>query len=50
MKETRGRKKIADKDKVKTSAVYLRSAEVDKIKKKYGTVTEAIRRVVLPTI
>lgn len=55
MKETKqpkpaGRRPKADEDRVKSKGVYLTQAEWDAVESKYGSGTQAIRKVVLPKI
>jgi predicted RNA-binding protein YlqC (UPF0109 family) len=45
---TPGRKKKDEADKVKLMQAYLYPAEVDKIIKKYGNATKALRALLTP--
>jgi hypothetical protein len=50
MKLKPGRKPMNEKDKVKMVGVYLRPNEKKSIISEYGSLTNAVRQVILPTL
>ena len=50
MKLKPGRKPMSEKDKVKMVGVYLRPLEKKAIISEYGSLTNAVRKLILPTL
>jgi hypothetical protein len=50
VKKSPGRKPKNEADKVKLATVYLTGKEQDAIKEKYGNITTAIRKVIVPKL